>query len=281
MESVFKLNDLFHLSKNEMQKYKIHLAAYNGYEQPLDVFARNRDEWKSWNEWRGGKDDFNREFILGLIPDYHKYGKYVFGGIFKVIERYDNWQKTDVGYKVELTNQFESLIGRLVVDFTRYQGLRGRAFLLENFIDSMSIAEILQNPYEGEEFPGYDNVRIDFSSLELIVQNQKTDWRVALENVKGIFLIVDKNNGKKYVGSAYGDYGIWSRWSTYIYTGHGYNDELLEVISRNGYDYARKYFQFAILELRSMKTDDDTIINRESFWKEVLLTRGKFGYNMN
>lgn len=281
MGKLFKLNDLFHLTEDEMTKYKVHLAAYNGYEQPLDVFARDREEWKFWNEWRGGKDDFNREYILGLIPDYHKTDKYVFGGIFKVIERYDNWQETEVGYKVELTNQFESLIGRLVVGFSRYQGLRGRAFLLENFMDSMSIAEILENPYEGEDFPGYDNVRIDFSSLELLVQNQKTDWRVALENVKGIYLIVDKFNGKKYVGSAYGDSGIWSRWCTYINTGHGYNDELVELIEKNGIDYARKYFQFAILELRSMKTDDDTIINRESFWKEVLLTRGSFGYNKN
>ena len=277
----FKLNDLFHLTEDEMRKYKIHLAAYNGYEQPLDVFARDREEWKGWNEWRGGKDDFNREYIIGLIPDYHKIDKYVFGGVFKVIKRYDDWQETEVGYKVELTNQFKSLIGRLVVGFSRYQGLRGRAFLLENFMDSMSIAEILENPYEGEEFPGYDNVRIDFSSLELLVQNQKTDWRVALENVKGIYLIVDKFNGKKYVGSAYGDSGIWSRWCTYINTGHGYNDELVMLIGKNGIDYARKYFQFAILELRSMKTDDDTIINRESFWKEVLLTRGSFGYNKN
>jgi len=277
----FKLNDLFHLTEDEMRKYKIHLAAYNGYEHPLDVFARDREEWKGWNEWRGGKDDFNREFILGLIPDYHRADKFVFGGVFKVIERYDDWQKTEVGYKVELTKQFDSLIGRLVVGFSRYQGLRGRAFLLENFIESMSISEILENPYEGEVFPGYDNVKIDFSSLELLVRNQKTDWRVALENVKGVYLIVDKCNGKKYVGSAYGDFGIWSRWCTYINTGHGYNDELVELIGKNGIDYARKNFQFAILELRSIKTDDDTIINRESFWKEVLLTRGDFGYNKN
>jgi hypothetical protein len=30
-----------------------------------------------------------------------------------------------------------------------------------------------------------------------------------LENVKGVYLIVDKSNGKMYVGSAYGDTGIW------------------------------------------------------------------------
>ena len=70
----FKLNDLFHLTEDEMRKYKIHLAAYNGYEQPLDVFARDREEWKGWNEWRGGKDDFNREYIIiRLSAKYTEY----------------------------------------------------------------------------------------------------------------------------------------------------------------------------------------------------------------
>jgi hypothetical protein len=35
------------------------------------------------------------------------------------------------------------------------------------------------------------------------------------------------------------------------------------------------------LEYRAMKTDDKTIFERESYWKEVLLTRGNFGYNKN
>ena len=280
MEKEFMLNDLFRFSSDEIRNYKLHLASYsNGH--PLDVFARDREEWKAWNEWRGGKDDFNREYILGLISDYHRPGKYVFGGIFKVVERLDNWQETEAGYKVELTEQFDYLIGRLIVNFYRYQGLRGRAFKLESFIDEFSVAEITQKPYDGEDFPGYDNVKIDFSALELLVKNQKTDWKVALENVKGVYLIVDKSNGKKYVGSAYGDSGIWSRWSAYTSTGHGCNDELISLISQYGIEYARKNFQFAILELRSMKTDDDTILNRESFWKEVLLTRGDFGYNKN
>ena len=50
-----KLNSILHLSDEEMYEYKLHLAAYNGWEQPLDVFSRDFDEWKSWNEWRGGK----------------------------------------------------------------------------------------------------------------------------------------------------------------------------------------------------------------------------------
>jgi len=30
-----------------------------------------------------------------------------------------------------------------------------------------------------------------------------------------------------------------------------------------------------------MKVDDKVIIERESYWKEVFLSRGKYGYNKN
>lgn len=65
--------------------------------------------------------------------------------------------------------------------------------------------------------------------------------------------MTDKSNGKMYVGSAYGDYGIWSRWET---------------------------FQFSLLEFYSMKIDNQVVINREQYWKEVLCTCW-FGYNLN
>jgi len=95
------------------------------------------------------------------------------------------------------------------------------------------------------------------------------------------FIIVDRSNGRKYVGSAYNNFGIWSRWSVYVTNGHGFNDELIEIISEKGIDYARKYFKMSLLEYRAMKIDDSVILERESFWKNALLTRGPFGYNKN
>jgi hypothetical protein len=29
------------------------------------------------------------------------------------------------------------------------------------------------------------------------------------------------------------------------------------------------------------KTDDDDVVARESYWKEVFLSRGEYGYNKN
>lgn len=281
MAEIIKLNDLLRLSDEELKKFKLHLAANNGEKEPLDVFVTDREEWKGWNEYRDGKDVWNREYVFTLIHDYHRQNKYVFGGIYRVVKRLDDWGKTKRGYQVEIDEMFRPMIGRLIVDFCRPQGLRGRDRIFENYIGDMAVAEITELPYSGEPFPGYDNVNISFSALENIFRNQKDDWHTALENVKGVYLITDNKNGKKYVGSAYGNYGIWSRWSDYVYSGTGGNDELVKIMEKNGLEYVRKHFKFSILELFPMKTDNEFIIARECFWKDVLLSKGEFGYNKN
>jgi hypothetical protein len=50
--------------------------------------------------------------------------------------------------------------------------------------------------------------------LESIYAIQRPDWKTALEHAKGVYLITDTSNGKRYVGSAYGVTGIWSRWAS-------------------------------------------------------------------
>ena len=34
-------------------RYKLHVACWDGSNQPLDVFVRNREGWNDWNRWRG------------------------------------------------------------------------------------------------------------------------------------------------------------------------------------------------------------------------------------
>ena len=102
-----------------------------------------------------------------------------------------------------------------------------------------------------------------------------------MENQKAVYLITDKNNGKQYVGSATGDYGmLLERWSSYVSNGHGGNAELKELVSVKGFDYIKKNFQYSILENYNARTDDKLILARESWWKETLQTR-KYGYNAN
>ena len=94
--------------------------------------------------------------------------------------------------------------------------------------------EILREPYSGRSFPGYEDVDLSFAELETMVRNDRPDWKGALESVKGVYLITDTKAEKRYVGSAYGDQGVWSRWREYIENGHGGNVELCAWLGAQG-----------------------------------------------
>lgn len=272
---VIALSELVVIPKDSLHQYKLHLASWNGSEQPLDVFVSGWENWVGWNEWKGNKDDFSREYIFSLIEFYPEPNKWLFGGIFHVVKQ--NKQS----YEVKLEPKYQALIGRLLIDFFRYRGMRGRAFYLENYFDKLIVSEILRHRYDGTVFPGFENINLTFSELFQIINTQRKDWHAALKNVKAVYAVFDTSNGKKYIGSAYGDLGLWARWAGYIETGHGWNDELKRLIDQKGMGYARENFRFCVLEHRPMRTDDSIIIERESYWKNVLLSRGRHGYNKN
>lgn len=64
------------------------------------------------------------------------------------------------------------------------------------------VQQILPTIYDGDDFPGYDKVKLSYQQLATIIHRGKRDWIAALENQKAVYLITDKRNGKLYVGSA-------------------------------------------------------------------------------
>jgi hypothetical protein len=269
------LTDL--LTVDHPNQYKLHLACENEeHIRPLDRYVSGREHWVGWNQWRGNRNDWTRPYIFSLMEFYPRTGRWLFGGVFKLLDRGKK------GYKLETVEAYRKFKGRLLFTFKRYRGMRGRAFYLENYIDQFEVAELLPAPYSGESFCGYAKIHHDFGTLEPIFENERAEWKAALSSVKGIYAIFDKSNGKKYVGSAYGEVGIWSRWACYIGTGHGWNDELTKLIALNGIEYARENFIFSILETATFATSNLDIIEREGHWKRVLHSNSKqFGYNRN
>lgn len=254
-------------------EYKLHLACWNGADHPLDVFVADRSEWDGWNSWRGSRDDFNRRYILSFIEFYPEPSTWLFGGVYEVTGR------GGARYELALDPKSAALIGRLKVQLKRPG--RAKAFRLEGCLDDMVVSEVLREPYSGEAFPGYDGISHPFAQIETIIRRSRPDWKAALEHVKGVYLITDLHAAKRYVGAAYGASGLWSRWASYVATGHGWNDELCAVIAANGLDYARQHFRLTLLEYHPMKAEDRAIIAREVFWKDALLTRVPHGYNKN
>lgn len=265
------LKDVFPI-KN-LDEYKVHFAKWNQKSQPLDVFTKDRREWQGWQEYRPTRDDFNRPLIFSLASFYHEPLTWLFGGVFKVRARHED------RYDVELTEIGAGFIGRLKLR-SPYNSRLVRVKMEEQY-EKFEVVEILREPYTGRPFPGYEDIDLSFEEIETIVRNTRPDWKVALESVKGIYLITDTLTGKRYVGSACGEGGIWSRWCSYVSTGHGGNVELLALVTTPDLKYCRANFRFALLEHRSFRVEDETIIAREGFWKQLLLTRGEQGLNRN
>lgn len=273
------MNDIAKLlSIDKPNSFKLHAARWNEIEQPLDVFLKDQNSWHGWNSWFGGRHEFNRPYILSLMDFYPETGLWLFGGIYAV----ENYKvRPDVklakthAYNTSLTNQASHLIGRLKI---RLPLARGRAFLLENQLDKMELVEVLRTTYTGPSFPGYDQASLTYSDLLSIVTNDRQDWKTALVNMKGVYLITFCD-GRNYVGSAYGNVGIWARWQAYAHTKHGGNIEM-----RNLHRATDGLFiegaKFTLIEAWPTRTDDSIILHREAYWKDALMSRDH-GLNRN
>lgn len=278
-ENVILLKDVWPIEKPD--DYKIHFGTHNSNHHPLDLWLKDREKWEEWQRYHPKSNEFNRKYIFSAMQFHHEDNKiWLFGGIFRVLARRKDSQ-ADHGYHydVELMEHGKSFIGRLKFAAPSHTSRRARRNF-EGQYNSLEVLEILREPYSGRPFPGYENINISFPELKTLIQNDRTDWRSSLENVHGIYMVTDTSTGKRYVGSAYGDSGIWSRWETYTDLGHGRNKKLKELLGeKNWEDYASKYFRFSLLEYHPKRTSKDTVINREEFWKETLLTKGEYGLN--
>ena len=133
---------------------------------------------------------------------------------------------------------------------------------------------------EKKVFSGFENLILTYDELKEIVENPTIyeAWHTALSSVNAIYLIVDQETGKQYVGSAYGKDGLLGRWSCYVNSLHGNNKLMKELIC----DHPERYhhFQFSILQILPKTVTDDEVIQTESLYKKKLLTV-PFGMNDN
>jgi len=258
-------------------KCKLHCAVFNGIDHPIDVISRSADEWMRWSRYRPATDAFNRQYIFTLAQDRDRGTRWLFGGVFEVVKRRP--EPLALSYDLKLREDLMGpFIKRLEVSFKP----TGRQMRLnfDKHLDNIEVLSIREHPYAGEAFPGHDQINHTFGTLEVAIKQDWHDWRGALQGMKGVYVIHDQETGKAYVGSAYGDTGIWSRLTQYVDKLHGGNKGLVELVGQKGPEYAKANLRFSLLEFWSMRTPDEVVLERESYWKDVLLSR-KFGNNKN
>ena len=266
--------DILDLEDEDIANVKVRFNLMFDYHvNPIEVF-KNKEEKRLL---RGQYWNYNRNKVF-------KVGQ-VNVGFIKIDPKEDLWLLfhvgrvtadlnvfNGIGYEFETLTQYSQFFGRLVVKFKNNSQNMVRK--LDSILDACEVMQILPNVFDDDIFPGYDKVNISWSSLQRVLS--KDTWKTALQNQKGVYLITDASNGKMYVGSAYGETMLWNRWKQYAQSGHGENKQLKELET----GHLQSHMRFSILEIFKSTISDEAIIARESWWKEVLLSR-QFGYNSN
>lgn len=265
------LNDILNFSESELKNTKIRFNKSNNIDfDPIKLFKEKNKrlyDGQFWN-YKKNKSFQEGQIAIGLLKiDNDKWLLFNISKITKDLDLYDA-----IGYEYNTLEKYKKYFGRLIVKYKNTsQNLIRKA---ESVINDCEVFEIIDDTFDDDGFPGYDNVDLSWKDLKRVIE--KKDWKTALENQKGVYLITDVKAGKRYVGSAYGENMLLGRWKNYVETGHGGNKDLKQL----DIEYIKTNFRYSILEIYKSTVDDKIIINREHHWMKILLTKNKsFGYN--
>lgn len=176
-------------------------------------------------------------------------------------------------YRLEPLDLLRDYEGKLVIDW-------GKSALMwhQKGTTEKSIVSLL--PDEKKVFSGFEDLILTYDQLKEIIENPSIyeAWHTALSTVYAIYLIVDRENGRQYVGSAYGENGLLGRWTSYVKTQHGNNKRMIDLIC--AYPERYRYFQFSILQILPKTLTPEEVIETESRFKRKLLSI-QYGMNDN
>lgn len=154
--------------------------------------------------------------------------------------------------------------GRIVVDW----GGGERAWVQHARRRDKSIIE-LRRRAEEPQFPGFPRLACGLHEIE----SMPATWKEALRVTRGVYLVVHRESGAQYVGSATGADGFLGRWRAYA-DGHGGNVRLRELA------HPCDQYDVRVLETVGSTASRDEIYEIESVWKDKLGSRVQ-GLNRN
>lgn len=237
-----------------------------------DIYSLYRTDRPAFLAYQNeqSKDIFNEvDYVVSFVGEEGLLSRFI--GVYKVTNR-KILPTNRFEYEMEEVAGFEDLKERVIVKWAN-------AISWHQWIkNEMEVIEIHPGLHY-KQFTDYSDFILNFEELKEIVERQYSDWKKMLSATKGIYLISDTKTGKLYVGSAYGEDGIWGRWCSYVATnGHG-NNKMLKKLITDDPTHGR-HFQFSVLMLLPRTITPDEAIKKERFFKNKLGTNS-FGLNEN
>ena len=173
-----------------------------------------------------------------------------------------------------MIRRFDDFRDRLIIDW----GPGALAWVQK--LDNKPVLEILPPGRKLDPFEDYLEFSLTYAHLKDLFANEQAhrDWRIPLDAVAGVYLILAQKLGEQYVGSAYGEGGIWGRWAKYAASGDGGNVRLRDLLKRDS-DYPEQ-FRFSVLQILPKTMTAVEVIKRETLYKHKLGSRAT-GLNSN
>lgn len=253
---------------------------YNKYKG--SVYKLYRTDYALFKEWQSEQSDSKMKNVDYLVVFLAEEGcECRFIGVYR---NYGPKRATSNGvseYAIEEVEGFEGLKDKVVIDWGK-----GTLSWMQNWQSTKNVRRIDQ-VNTGDDIPyfiRYEDVILSFSQLQKVVEDK--EWKSKLESLNCVYMILDKETGKQYVGVTYKDMkpgiknGILGRWTEYAKTGHGNNKLLVALLAEKGISYADQNFQWTILETLPLNVTPKVAIDRESLYKKKFGTR-EHGYNEN
>ncbi len=250
---------------------KIKLVRHKDSRQ--DLYSLFKTDKRAFLEYQNtqSKDVFKDvDFIVSFIGEEGLRSRLI--GVYKITDRKILGSEHFEYQITEVNDLFDDLINRVIIRWKN-------AISWHQWISNkMEVIEIHPGLHY-KQFTDYFDFILSFDELKEIVKEEYSDWKKMLSATFGVYLICDTKTGKLYVGSAYGESGIWGRWRTYAATnGHGNNKMLMQLLEKDQ-NYGNN-FQFSILMLLPRTITPDEAIKKERLFKNKLGTNS-FGLNSN
>lgn len=257
---------------------KVKIIGGKEYRDSLyDIYLYENEAFMTYQSEQLVKRFKDVDYIVAFIGEESSasrfVGVYKNCGIIKMLEDYKG--EAHARFDLRELDGFELLKERVIIDW------KNPISWLQHYTNIMPVIRIDKGITENNlpVFTRFEDVMLNYDQLKMIIESNNQDWKSKLESCNCIYLILDKNTGKQYIGSTYNSTGIWKRWEEYAQTGHGGDTELKKLLDSDP-NYAKKYFQWCILETLPLKILEEHAIDRESLYKRKFGTR-EHGYNNN
>lgn len=265
------LRQLISLKTSFFNNKKVKLVRHKDNRAEYRDVIKNRSELLEYQKTQSKPVFKGVDYIIAFIGQDGS--KSLLFGVFRVcgVANQGGLLKYDLKEEAVLSELHERVIvdwGKAAVSWHQWYNKQDK-----------NVMEILPKGYLGS-FAGLTNFVLEYHELKRLYDNPDAnkDWKTNLTSVNAIYLILDNDSGKQYIGSAYGKDGVWQRWSDYAENGHGDNINLKKLcLKQSGYE---NNFKFSILQSLPSNTTAKEVINIESLYKEKLGTRS-FGLNEN